>query len=105
MYMDLMMKKIVKYPNGTDLTVFWHNRNLILKGKIDTVYESNNCLDEDDPNYKEFYACTFEIVKIIKKPIDFEKREGDLVEISIDNQPSLISLLDGTVVWKEKGIN
>lgn len=103
--MDLMMKKIINYPNGTDLTVFWYNRNLILQGKIDTVYETNNCLEEDDPDYKEFYACAFEIVKIVQKPIDFEKRVGDLIEISIDNQPSLIALLDGTVVWKEQRVN
>ena len=101
--MDLMMKKIINHPNGTDLMIFWLNKNLILQGKIDTVYESDNCLEEDDPAYKEFYACAFEIIKIIQKPIDFEKNEGDLIEISMDDQPSLISLLDGTVVWKEKG--
>lgn len=95
------MEKIVKYPRGTDLTIFWSNRNLILQGKIDTIYESDNCLEEDNPDYNEFYACAFEIVKIIQKPIDFEKKEGDLIEISVDNQPSLISLLDGTVVWME----
>ena len=99
MQMDSMMEKIVKYANGTDLTIFWSNRNLILQGKIDTVYESDNCLEVDNPDYKEFYACAFEIVKIIQKPINFEKKEGDLIEISVDNQPSLISLLDGTVVW------
>lgn len=99
--MDSMMEKIVKYANGTDLTIFWSNRNLILQGKIDTVYESDNCLEVDNPDYKEFYACAFEIVKIIQKPINFEKKEGDLIEISVDNQPSLISLLDGTVVWMD----
>ena len=103
--MDLMMKKIVSYPNGTDLTIYWSNKNLILQGKIDTVYESYNCLAEDDPDYKEFYACAVEIVKIVQKPINFEKKEGDLIEISIDDQPSLISLLDGTVVWKEQMVN
>lgn len=101
--MDLMMKKIINYPNGTDLMIFWLNKNLILQGKIDTVYESDNCLEEDDPAYKEFYACAFEIIKIIQKPINFEKNEGDLIEISMDDQPSLISLLDGTVVWKGQG--
>ena len=101
MQMDSMMEKIVKYANGTDLTIFWSNRNLILQGKIDTVYESDNCLEVDNPDYKEFYACAFEIVKIIQKPINFEKKEGDLIEISVDNQPSLISLLDGTVVWMD----
>ena len=101
MKLDLMMKKLVKYPNGTDLIIFWNNRGLVLQGKIDTVYESNNCIEEDDPEYKEFYACAFEIVKVLQKPIDFEKREGDLIEISMEDQPSFISLLDGTVVWED----
>ena len=96
-----MMKKIAIYPNGTYLTVFWDKEKLVLQGSIDTIYESDNCLDEDDPKYKEFYACAFQIDKIITKPSNFEKTEGDLIEISIENQPTLIALLDGTVVWKE----
>lgn len=103
--LDGMMKKIIKFPIGTELTVFWRNRNLILQGKIDTMYESCNCLEEDDPDYKEFFACALRIDKIIQKPVDFEKKEGDLIEISIDNQPSSISLLDGTVVWNERMVN
>ena len=105
MKMDLMMEEIVKHPNGTVLTIFWSNRNLILQGKIDTVYESDNCLEENNPDYKEFYACACEIINIIQKPIEFEKKVGDLIEISLDNLPSLISLLDGTIIWKADARN
>lgn len=102
--MDQMMKKIANYPNGTSFTVFYNKEKLIIQGSIDTIYESDNCLDEDDPQYKEFYACAFRIEKIINKPSSFEKMEGDLIEISIENQPSLIVLLDGNVVWKQEDI-
>lgn len=46
--MDEMMKVISKYANGTYLKVEWENGQLVLKGKIDTIYESNNGLEEED---------------------------------------------------------
>ncbi len=99
--MDSMMKEIVKLPNGTFLNVLWNNERLLIYGKIVTVYESCNCLEEDNPNYLEYYACAIEIIKIKSKPDSFNKKVGDLLEISIENQPSIISLKDGTIIWKK----
>lgn len=65
------------------------------------MYESCNCLDEEDPNYKEYYACAIEITKIINAPKNFEKNEGDLIEISVENSPTIITLEDGTIIWNE----
>lgn len=101
-YMDQMIKKLAIYPSGTKLTVSWDKEKLVLQGIIDTIYESNNCLAEDDPEYKEFSACIIQIKKIISKPGSFKKKAGDLVEISIENQPTQIALSDGTIVWENK---
>ena len=84
MIIDEMMKKIFTLKNGTILFITWEKVNLHIIGKIDTVYESCNCLEEDDPNYKEYYACCVEIIKVIKCNETFQKKEGDLIEVSID---------------------
>lgn len=100
--MDLMMKEIMKYPNKTRLIIKWKNSGLIIYGSIDTIYESCNCLDEDDPQYLEYYGWTIKIIEIKNNPKIFNKKIGDLLEISIENQPSTISLEDGTVIWYDK---
>lgn len=38
----------------------------ILKAQMDTCYESDNGLEEDDEQYQEYYACAMEIIKVIK---------------------------------------
>ncbi len=101
MIIDEMMKKILKLKNGTILNIIWEKTSLHIVGKIDTVFESCNCLEEDDPNYKEFYACCVEIIKIIKSNDLFDKKEDDFIEVSIDNEPSRIELEDRTLVWEK----
>ena len=96
--MDFMISKIMDYCNGTYMKIVWKDKCELI-GKIDTIYESCNCLSEDDPNYKEYYACAVEIIRIIYASDNFNKQIGELIEISIDNQPSKIELEDGTVIW------
>lgn len=100
--MDEMMKAINKHSNGTFLKVEWENGQLILEGKIDTIYESNNGLEEEEEGYKEFYACAFNVEKIISNSKDKEYQNGDLVEISIENEPTLIALNDGSIIWRKE---
>lgn len=99
--MDEMMKAISKYANGTWLKVEWENGQLILEGIIDTIYESNNGLEEEDEGYKEFYACAFNVEKVINNSKDKECQKGALIEISIENEPTLIVLNDGSVIWRK----
>ena len=100
--MDEMIKSISNYPNGTYLKVQWKNEGIILEGSIDTIYESNNGLSEEDVNYREFYACGFRVENILKNSINSEYNINTLIEISVENQPSIITLQDGSVVWSEE---
>ena len=99
--MDEMMKQISKYSNGTYLKVEWEQGKLVIEGRIDTIYESDNGLDEDDNRYKEFYACAFRIDKIIKNLINKDVKLNSLTEISVENEPVRITLQNGTVIWEK----
>lgn len=98
--MDEMMKAIHVYPNGTSLQVEYENGKTILEGRIDTVFESCNCLEEEDPNYKEYYACAFRIDRILRNAGNNMYTVGRLIEISIDYEPTRI-LHDGSVIWEK----
>lgn len=97
--MDELIKAISQYPNGTKLSVEWDN-GLELNVKIDTIYESNNGIADDEEGYQEFYACAVEIISIIKNQNNKDGiSEGRLIEISIENSPKSIKLEDGTSIW------
>lgn len=70
----------------------------VLYGYLDTIYETDNGLDDDDPNYQEYYACTFLVEKVIKTG-QRDYQENDLIEISRFNEPCLILDADDNVVW------
>ena len=99
--MDEMLEKISRYPNGTFLKISWENGNLIIEGEIDTVYETDNGLDEDDDKYQEFYACTVTVHKVINNLTYKIINTDDLVEVSIENSPTRIELDDGTLIWEK----
>lgn len=46
--MDEMIQKVSAYPNGTYLKIIWSFGKDELEGIIDTVYETNNGLNEDE---------------------------------------------------------
>ena len=101
--MDKMLTAISKYPNGTPLMIEWPDGGMV-SGEIDTIYETYNDLEFEDPSYKEFYACAFLITDIIrhsKETKPFKIRV--LMEISIQNPPIKIQLKNGEVIW-EQGI-
>lgn len=99
--MDEMMKAISKYANSTYLRVEWDDGQLVLEGKIDTIYESDNGLEMEEDGYKEFYACAFRIEGILNNLEDKECHIGGLIEISTENEPTLIALNDGSVIWRK----
>ncbi|MCI8753192.1 MAG: hypothetical protein HFH66_17985, partial [Lachnospiraceae bacterium] len=59
------------------------NDGSILKAQMDTCYESDNGLEEDDEQYQEYYACAMEIIKVIKDTTPEKKyKERMLIEIN-----------------------
>jgi len=100
--MDELLSAINKYPNGTILMSEWDS-GLKIKGEIDTIYETDNGLEEGEDGFKEFYACVLNILDLISFPIDgTQAKAGSLIEISMQDPPAKICLLDGIVIWEKK---
>ena len=98
--MDELIKQIDKYPNGEKLKIKYKDGS-VLEGIIDTIYETNNELDEDDINYQEYYACAFLIVNVIYQPEE-KYTKGHLIEINKFNSPCLILDNNDKIVWREE---
>lgn len=98
--MDEMLRKISAYPNGTFLRISWEYEGTTVEGVIDTIYETDNGLDEKEEGYQEFYACAVYVSKIIGNPQSRGVTVNSLIEISKYNQPTCIRLEDGAVIWK-----
>lgn len=101
--MDNFIKEISSYPNGTSLLIEFLN-GLRIKGKLDTIYETDNGLEMDEEGYLEYYACTVEIETIKNHPQEMDKhiKKGNLIEVSIHNELLSVSLDDGTVIWSSR---
>ena len=99
--MDDMIKKISVYPNGSYLRLIWDYKKTIVEGVIDTIYETDNGLDENDKGYQEFYACAIKIIKVVRNLDGKELDINQLIEISREKQPTSIELKDGTIVWEK----
>ncbi len=88
-----LFKDISEEPHKIYILEF--NDGSILKVKQDTYYESDNGLEEDDEQYKEYYACAMEIIKVIKDTTPEKKyKERMLIEINYLNYPKSITDLN-----------
>ncbi|MEI2357449.1 hypothetical protein [Mesobacillus zeae] len=98
-----IMKIFAKYPNGEMFVVEWED-GFKFEGKIDTLHETDNGLDEDEPGYKEYHAAIFKIKKIIAHSQESRKwniEEQQLYEVSMEEPPlSLYHVATREIVWK-----
>jgi hypothetical protein len=98
--MDELLKSLNKYPNGTKLIIEW-KKKLKLKGEIDTIYETDNGLEMDNKDYKEFYSCLIQVLDILSSS---NKKNtiaiGSLMDITMQDPPSIITLETGEIIWK-----
>ena len=75
--------------NANQIYVLTYSNGNVVEAQVDTCYETDNGLEDDDPNYEEYHACAMKIVKVI---VDKNKKlqEGDLIEINYRNYPQQI---------------
>lgn len=99
-----MMNALSGYNFETVLTVYWPN-GVIIDGFVDTISETCTCeLEEDDPNYREYYMCVMEITDIVELPkeVTFNEKAGDLIELSVLNEPIRIETKEKCLIWATK---
>ena len=75
--------------NKEDIYVLTFANGDVVEVTVDTCYETDNGLEEDDVNFEEYYACAMKIVKVINDNNQtFES--GKLIEINYHNYPQKI---------------
>lgn len=85
-----IVKELLKYKTGTLLEITWDN-NYTSIYELDTFYDTDNGLEMDEDDYKEFHVA---LVKDTKK-------ENVLIEIGISSSiPLLIKILNtNETIW------
>lgn len=77
---------VLTFPNGD-----------VIEAQVDTCYETDNGLEDDDPEFEEYHACALRVTKIV---VDKSKalQEGKLIEINYHNYPQQIKDSNGNVI-------
>ncbi len=103
MDMDKMMQQLSTHPNGTFLRISWDFGKVVIEGTLDTIYETDNGAEMDEEQYQEFYACAVLVKRIVRNlsnsPLAVNSLNS-LTEVSVENLPSKIELVDETVIWR-----
>ncbi|MGG3887815.1 hypothetical protein [Metabacillus fastidiosus] len=98
-----LIETISKYPNGELFTIEWSN-GFKIEAELDTLYETNNGLEEDEPGYREYHASLFIIKKIFSHSTESKKlglSGGTLYEVSMEELPiRLILSTSGKLIWQ-----
>ncbi len=83
--------------NSSQIYSLTYSNGDVIEVQVDTCYETDNGLEEDDQNYEEYHACAMRIVKII---VDKSKnlKKGNLIEINYHTYPQQIKDSNGNLL-------
>jgi len=105
-YTELMSVLSGTNENNQSIIIYFED-GLVFKSSRNTgAFESSNCLEMDDEQYLEYYACGVEITEILELPQSNNYEAGDVavgkfIELSEINEPIRIETEDKEVIWEK----
>jgi hypothetical protein len=101
--------KALKDNRKSTIVIEWEN-GLKVSGKLDTIFETDNGLEDDD-DFIEYDSAIFRVDNILSEPHDVDNviykwlanHKGNLIEVSLYNDcPSILKLTCEITIWKHR---
>lgn len=89
---------LFKEKTGGKEFIFEYIDKTIIKAIYNTSFESDNGLDLDEEGYEEYWACAFELKKILKHGNSVPCKVGELFELNYRNFPKVIKNSVGEII-------
>lgn len=75
--------------NDNEIYTIAFSNGDVATAKIDTCYETDNGLEEEDIDFEEYYACALEIIEVLTN-VSNTLEKGILIEVNYRNYPQEI---------------